>query len=160
LSGSGRIRATLSCATSFRSKRILTTPSCWYSAAHERGIRPYSVSSQLGLMSSRSKSIFTISSCPMIAAHMRGVRLDLGSAWSGLTSCRSKSIFTTCCRPRRTAQVRAVLPVLSVALTSHSFISNTGKTISTIPRNATPCNPVNRVGPEIAAVAFVLVIAQ
>ena len=45
--------------TPSRSKNILTTPSCQCIAAHERGVKPYLVSTRSMLTSFRSKSIFT-----------------------------------------------------------------------------------------------------
>ena len=101
----------------------------------------------LGLRSSRSKSIFTTPSCLRSAAHKSGVRPDMMPSLQELTCHCSKSrlkipLITTLAR-----NMGVRIRILSIELTSHSFIYNTATTIPTIPRNAAPWSLVNPLSP-------------
>jgi len=109
---------------------------------HARSLQPtravlgHIVSGVLGLMFVRSSNTLTTPSCPFPAAYESSVRPYLVSATLGSMSLRSSSTLTTPECPLLAAQVIAVLPLKSLARTSHLFISNKVIIISSHPRYA------------------------
>jgi len=80
--------------TSFRPNSIFTVPSWPFSAAHESGVWPYTMSGISGLTSFRPNSSFTIPSWPLLAAHERSDWPYVVSGILVLTSSQLNSSFT------------------------------------------------------------------